>query len=535
MFEIFSHIPEILEFGTKSCLLVLISLLLVKVVFSRSSASFRFGVLVSSSICIVLLLFLSVVGINLGLGLGVTWGHFELPESSQVWLWWLIAVWGTGAAMFVLLGLLRFTVGEVTCWRAKSLKLSSEDLAISEGYPVIASEHCDSPYTQGVIWPTIFVPEDFPGWEKTLRDHVILHEVSHIKRGDLVWTQFFLFCLSCIWFFPPAWFHWFESRVEQERCCDDSVIRTGVNPVEYCETLISICSNPPPRVQGQDVKSHFGMGLTKSIISKSVRKLDSLASVRFLSRRILAAIDRDVSRASLSRFQWGLLTAFVFGMTAFLQSFHVDFFVRHSFTEKVIEVWICQSEGDAEQFIDDGKMNLADTDLEFNFDKEAGRHQLVGFRFDSVNIPVGARVKEAHLVLVRDTPDCDEMNLRIEFQLHPNPPPFSLTSNDISSRLCRGNPAVFWNQNCEFDAWTSDGHRGFFGTLVSPSLAKELQEIIDLPEWLEGNAVTILVSSYPRTAHSTASVSTVASDRGEECLVPKLVVRYQVDSQPVEQ
>ena len=77
------------------------------------------------------------------------------------------------------------------------------------------------------------------------------------------------------------------------------------------------------------------------------------------------------------------------------------------------------------------------------------------------------------------------MNLIIEGQLAVNPPAFTTTAKDISSRTARTEVQVQW----AVENWTTVGQKS-----QTPDLAAILQEIIDQADWASGNAIALIVS-----------------------------------------
>ena len=61
---------------------------------------------------------------------------------------------------------------------------------------------------------------------------VLLHELAHLRRRDPLW-QLVAHCgLALHWFNPLAWFAVRRLRIEQERACDDFVLRAGIRASE---------------------------------------------------------------------------------------------------------------------------------------------------------------------------------------------------------------------------------------------------------------------------------------------------------------
>lgn len=92
-----------------------------------------------------------------------------------------------------------------------------------------------SPMLMGVIKPVIVLPEDFSDKEK---QDIIIHELCHLKNGDIfaLWLAVFLLCTS--WYNPIIWLCFFTFRRDIEVYCDSRVLEYAVNKKEYAELLV---------------------------------------------------------------------------------------------------------------------------------------------------------------------------------------------------------------------------------------------------------------------------------------------------------
>lgn len=96
------------------------------------------------------------------------------------------------------------------------------------------------PLVTGFIKPTVLLPawfeEDYTPAEQ---DAALLHEMMHIKRGDLWSLQIALLVMALQWFNPLAYFAVGKFRADQEAACDQDVLNRGKSsPRTYGETLV---------------------------------------------------------------------------------------------------------------------------------------------------------------------------------------------------------------------------------------------------------------------------------------------------------
>ena len=118
----------------------------------------------------------------------------------------------------------------------------------------------EAPAAAGVWRPQIWLPR---GWAEELEEvelrHVLLHELGHVRRHDLLaqWVCALACCLH--WFNPLAWLLAARARAERELACDAWVLARGSAeegedfPAAYGRTLIRIVARlrvpaawPPP-------------------------------------------------------------------------------------------------------------------------------------------------------------------------------------------------------------------------------------------------------------------------------------------------
>ncbi len=107
------------------------------------------------------------------------------------------------------------------------------------------------PVVTGLLHPTIVVPaEAVSNWPAQDLRAALVHELAHIKRGDL-WVLALQQVVLCLFFFHPL--VWLVSRFvlsERELCCDDAVMRQlrGGREKDYLHALLHSAGAPGRRV-----------------------------------------------------------------------------------------------------------------------------------------------------------------------------------------------------------------------------------------------------------------------------------------------
>lgn len=168
------------------------------------------------------------------------------------WRQIMCLAWLGGAATMVLSGIVALAQ---TLWLFKRTCLPVSD-ALQRELAVLAREiglrHVPrvwvasairSPAVTGLLRPTLLLPAHF---EQALAPHearlVLLHELTHIKRGDLPVNALLCLLLAVHWFNPLLWYAFFKARLDREAACDAQVLghENKVQRVAYGHTLLKV-------------------------------------------------------------------------------------------------------------------------------------------------------------------------------------------------------------------------------------------------------------------------------------------------------
>ncbi|MDA0918948.1 MAG: PQQ-binding-like beta-propeller repeat protein [Planctomycetota bacterium] len=153
-----------------------------------------------------------------------------------------------------------------------------------------------------------------------------------------------------------------------------------------------------------------------------------------------------------------------------------------------------------------GQVVLTSSDLEFVEDRGP---QIVGLRFNKLNLPRNARIRKAFIQFACDEPSTSKTTLIIGAEKSANAERFKADSHDISSRD-RTTAVTAWQPT----AWPKVGEAG--DAQRTPDLSAMIREVVSLPDWEPGNSLAFLISgSGKRVAE--------AFD-GDDKLAPRLFV-----------
>ena len=167
----------------------------------------------------------------------------EVVELTQApsWNWraWLLAVYLTGAAVF----LARLAIGTVR------VRLLAREATVVNG--LLTSARIATPFTFGLLGPRILFPEGWDRWPAPRLAVVFDHERAHVARRDPLVQWLALLNRAVFWFHPLAW--WLERHLAAlaEEACDAAVLASGHSPADYSEQLLHLArmSNRRPTLR----------------------------------------------------------------------------------------------------------------------------------------------------------------------------------------------------------------------------------------------------------------------------------------------
>lgn len=119
----------------------------------------------------------------------------------------------------------------------------ADRLGIDEAPRLLRSESIKMPFACGLVSSCIILPAESDGWDLERRRAVLMHELAHIRRRDLVGHTLGRLVCAVYWFHPLVWTAVRRMRIESERACDDLALTCGLRATSYAEHLLDIVSN----------------------------------------------------------------------------------------------------------------------------------------------------------------------------------------------------------------------------------------------------------------------------------------------------
>lgn len=133
------------------------------------------------------------------------------------------------------------------------LQINKSKLGINKKIPLLYSHQVQSPLTFGLFKPVIILPADIEQQLTQVQlNHVLLHELGHIQRHDILWNWLAHWVTLLHWFNPLVWYASRRMKADMEIACDAKVLThlSQQDRNDYGLTLINVSqiSSKPPRL-----------------------------------------------------------------------------------------------------------------------------------------------------------------------------------------------------------------------------------------------------------------------------------------------
>ena len=180
----------------------------------------------------------------------IEYREVNLSSKIQIRLFDLIAyIWGTGVLIFSLVVIISYF--RFLCHKNKNAvkisdnKIFSEvkkELKIKRRIRLKASSDIGSPMLVGILFPTVYIPcREIP--DNNMR-MVLLHELTHYKRKDLLVKWFAILVNAVHWFNPLCYLACANLSEACEVSCDMSVTKNMPEEEQklYMQTILNLAT-----------------------------------------------------------------------------------------------------------------------------------------------------------------------------------------------------------------------------------------------------------------------------------------------------
>jgi beta-lactamase regulating signal transducer with metallopeptidase domain len=213
----------------------------------------------------------------------------EPSRTPLEWIAWVWAAVAAGIVGWLLVGarnVRRIIRGaevlSATEWQSAMIDIADR-LELDSTPRLLRSDRVTMPFACGLRIPTIVLPGECAAWSAERRSAVLLHELAHIRRRDIIGHTLGRVACALYWFHPLVWTAARRLRAESERACDDLALSCGTRPSDYAEHLLDIVTS---------VRAHATPSVAMAMATRSE-----------FEGRMLAILDPSLLRAAPTRVQ----------------------------------------------------------------------------------------------------------------------------------------------------------------------------------------------------------------------------------------
>ncbi len=157
-------------------------------------------------------------------------------------------------------------------------------------------------------------------------------------------------------------------------------------------------------------------------------------------------------------------------------------------------VWegrINSSNDDVEEDVNGGAMDMGSTDLEITEEGSPADNQLVGLRFNGVDVPQGASIAGAYVQFQVDEVDVPDDNRPgtkfLRGEAADNAAPFVNVAGNVSDR-----PTTSAEASWDWPEWLTTSDEG--PDQRTSDISAVIKEIVDRPGWAPGNSLVLIIT-----------------------------------------
>ncbi|WP_113671619.1 M56 family metallopeptidase [Vallitalea guaymasensis] len=163
----------------------------------------------------------------------------------------LSIIWLAGLLIILIGAILiqgRFTYKLKSCERIDDSELliimekCKKILGIKRNVNIYMGDNFKSPFIIGIFRPSVYIPKQMINVDQEHFQHVILHELAHYKRKDLIYNIFSVIAIGIHWFNPIIWRITSIIKSDIELACDTYVLdKLGEdNAISYGESILVV-------------------------------------------------------------------------------------------------------------------------------------------------------------------------------------------------------------------------------------------------------------------------------------------------------
>jgi murein DD-endopeptidase MepM/ murein hydrolase activator NlpD/beta-lactamase regulating signal transducer with metallopeptidase domain len=218
----------------------------------------------------------------------------RLISPPPHWTFWVAALWAAGALAVAARLALSYGASLRILLRAGSadeglMRLAQRlaaEIGLRRPVRVAVCEAVSVPVAIGFRRPMVILPGGIESWPSGAIRSALLHEMAHVKRGDILTRLVIQAACVLYWFNPLVWLAARRLMVESEKAADDAVLNSQTKPSDYACHLLEIAS--ALREGARPAFAHVGMARRNNFKERVMSILDSRADRRAPGNRLRA-------------------------------------------------------------------------------------------------------------------------------------------------------------------------------------------------------------------------------------------------------
>ena len=378
--------------------------------------------------------------------------------------------------------------------------------------PVVAlCERVTVPCVIGVVRPVVLIPVSVAtGLTNTELESILLHELAHIRRRDLILSLAQRIVEAFFFYHPAVW--WLSRQIdfEREAACDDLAIATGNSNTAYVQSLVRVAEI--------------------SLSDKRHRQLVSLAAIGDHSSQLTRRIERllGVRRRSGNRaFTLLLIASVIFAIcgrysySTFAQS---DPEVSHNDTSQLSADAVVEHRMDVNGTTISAVETLSDDELkatvrniirqEFEYKPGRGTWQLGSYEAGlSMSLHLINQPERVANLLIDDLENANDLTMtqrRVALRFAA-----SHAANRLVPFLVKRINVPFLNRN-GLDRWTEIETLGFVGPKAKPALSTLYRLLKSSSLGTRQAAMEAITKIAPHSAEAAAEISQLLNEPNDK-------------------
>jgi len=120
-------------------------------------------------------------------------------------------------------------------------------LGIHNDVRLLVSQVTATPMTGGLLRRVILFPASAAEWSRERWRVVLMHEMVHVRRRDVLRHLMGRTVLALYWFHPLSWVATMLAATASEEACDEEVLTLGTRPSEYAAHLLALAGSTSAR------------------------------------------------------------------------------------------------------------------------------------------------------------------------------------------------------------------------------------------------------------------------------------------------